>query len=504
MERTLLLVEPPKVVEGYLEVREALLRDGYRRLWLGPPGDRVADLDRTPPSAVLTDGVEADVIVESEYRLPFQEHAYLQPEAGLAYIDEEGRVTVQVAGQWTHEDQEQIAHALRLPKEQIRVIYPAIGGAFGGREDMSVQIVLALAAWKLKRPVKIVWTREESIIGHHKRHPMILKSRWGASKEGKILAADVEVYADGGAYMYTSTKVLGNATLMCTGPYHIPNVKVDAYAVYTNNIPNGAFRGFGAPQARHDCADYRQGHLVLQRKDILDLTVITFGPNLRPGRRVGQLTGDAQVVSGLANASFKNVTHAELASDLFDIDSFALVGEARIAGDDKKAFDSREAADDVFDHAVGEIFLLGIAAHVGERQHADRQARLLDGRARCRRLRRRADREHLHRSLDVAHRVLADEELIGDLFVGEAAGDQRSACMQRINVASGYMDLGSWEHAITLLREALPAAALSDALYGATNAGAFHAWSLISLIVWPAAKLVILYGMSRPSTFGTE
>ena len=98
----------------------------------------------------------ADVIVESKYHLPFQEHAYLQPEAGLAYIDDEGRVTVQCAGQWPHTDRAQIAHALNLPEEQVRVIYPAIGGAFGGREDMSVQIVLALAAWKLRRPVKIV------------------------------------------------------------------------------------------------------------------------------------------------------------------------------------------------------------------------------------------------------------------------------------------------------------------------------------------------------------
>ena len=103
----------------------------------------------------------ADVVVESTYSTSWQEHAYLQPEAGLAYIDEEGRVTVEAAGQWTHEDQEQICHALDLPPEQVRVIYPAIGGAFGGREDMSVQIVLGLAAWKLKRPVKIVWSRED-------------------------------------------------------------------------------------------------------------------------------------------------------------------------------------------------------------------------------------------------------------------------------------------------------------------------------------------------------
>jgi CO/xanthine dehydrogenase Mo-binding subunit len=196
---------------------------------------------------------DADVVVEGEYRTPWQEHAFLQPEAGLAHVDDAGRITVEVAGQWTHEDQEQIAHALGLPRDQIRVIYPAIGGAFGGREDMSVQIVLALAAWRLhqqglRRPVKIIWSREESMLGHHKRHPFVLRAKWGATKNGKVIAAEVEVIQDGGAYAYTSTKVLGNATLMCTGPYEIPNVKVDAYSVYTNNIPGGAFRGFGGPQ----------------------------------------------------------------------------------------------------------------------------------------------------------------------------------------------------------------------------------------------------------------
>ncbi len=133
---------------------------------------------------------KADVIIEGEYSTPAQEHVFLQPEAGISYIDDEGRITVVVAGQWTHEDREQIAHALGLPEEQIRVIYPAIGGAFGGREDMSVQIVLALATWRLsqrgiKRPVKIIWSREESMFGHHKRHPYTLKCKWGATRKAR-------------------------------------------------------------------------------------------------------------------------------------------------------------------------------------------------------------------------------------------------------------------------------------------------------------------------------
>ena len=134
---------------------------------------------------------KADVVVEGEYQTPWQEHAYLQPEAGLAYMDEEGRVTVKAGGQWTHTDVREIAHCLALPEEKVRVIYPAIGGAFGGREDMSVQIVLALAAWKLGRPVRIIWTRRESIIGHGKRHPTFIKAKWGATKDGKLAAAEI-------------------------------------------------------------------------------------------------------------------------------------------------------------------------------------------------------------------------------------------------------------------------------------------------------------------------
>lgn len=196
---------------------------------------------------------EADVIVESEYQTPVQEHAYLQPEAGLAYYDDQDRITVAVGGQWAHEEQEEIAHALGVEMDQLRVIHPAVGGAFGGREDLSVQIVLALAVLRLReqgknRSVKIVWSREESIIGHHKRHAYHIKARWAASRDGKLTAAEVDITADGGAYMYTSNKVLGNATINCTGPYEIPNIKVDSRAVATNNLPGGAFRGFGGPQ----------------------------------------------------------------------------------------------------------------------------------------------------------------------------------------------------------------------------------------------------------------
>ena len=242
---------------------------------------------------------EADVIIEGVYQTPVQEHAYLQPEAGVAYLDDEGRITVEVAGQWTHEDQGQIAHALGIPKEQVRVIYPAIGGAFGGREDMSVQITLALAVWRLAqrgvlhgRAVKTIWSREESMVGHGKRHAMKIYTRWGAKRDGKLTAVQVKVIADGGAYMYTSNKVLGNTTLTCTGPYDIPHVAVDTHAVYTNHVPGAAFRGFGGPQG-HFAAESQMDKLaealnidpveLRLRNIITDQTILSVGTPIPGG-----------------------------------------------------------------------------------------------------------------------------------------------------------------------------------------------------------------------------
>ena len=250
---------------------------------------------------------QADVVVEGEYDTGYQEHAYLQPEAGLGYIDDEGRVTVIVAGQWTHEDQEQIYHALGLPQEQVRVIYPAIGGAFGGREDMSVQIVLALAAHRLRRPVKIVWDREESILSHHKRHPIKVRARWGATHDGKLVAAQATVIGDAGAYNYTSNKVMGNANLMATGPYVIPNAHIDTYGVYTNNIPCGAFRGFGAPQGAF-AAEGQMNKLAAAlgidplelrvRNSIQEGSIISVGTPLPPGVSMPEVLHAAGEQSG--------------------------------------------------------------------------------------------------------------------------------------------------------------------------------------------------------------
>lgn len=196
---------------------------------------------------------EAAHVVEGSYEFPYQEHAYLQTESAVASIDSEGRTLVETGGQWTHEDQEQVAHALDIPVDQVRIVYRAIGGAFGGKEDMSLQIVLAMAARHLAavgtpRPVRCEWSREESIVGHHKRHRGRAHTRWAADADGRILAVEADAWLDAGAYNYTSNKVLGNLHLTIAGSYEVPNARIDSWAVYTNAVPGGAFRGFGGPQ----------------------------------------------------------------------------------------------------------------------------------------------------------------------------------------------------------------------------------------------------------------
>ena len=195
---------------------------------------------------------DAEVVVEGTYELPHQEHAFLQTESATAWV-EDGVVTVETGGQWAWEDQQQVAHALDVDPAQVRIVYSAIGGAFGGKEDMSLQIVLALAARKvhalgIDRPVHCTWSREESIVGHHKRHRATIHAKLGATANGTITAVEAEVLLDAGAYNYTSNKVLGNAHLSVAGPYEVPNAHIDSTAIYTNTVPGGAFRGFGGPQ----------------------------------------------------------------------------------------------------------------------------------------------------------------------------------------------------------------------------------------------------------------
>lgn len=192
---------------------------------------------------------EADIIIEGEYFTPAIEHAYLEPEAGLAEPGEDGSVVVYVGSQSSIHDQEDIAAALDLPMEQVRVIHMPMGGGFGGKEDITVQIIAALGAVKTGRPVKFVWTRQESLLASGKRHAEWMRYRTGVTREGKLVAAEIEIYGDGGAYASATDAVLFRSASFACGPYNVPHVKVDVYGAFTNNPHGSAFRGFGNPQA---------------------------------------------------------------------------------------------------------------------------------------------------------------------------------------------------------------------------------------------------------------
>ncbi|HZT17180.1 MAG TPA: molybdopterin cofactor-binding domain-containing protein [Gaiellaceae bacterium] len=189
-----------------------------------------------------------DVTVSGFYEVGSQDQAFLGPESGLAVPDGEGGVDIYVATQWLHVDREQVAPCLGLPLEQVRIHLAGVGGAFGGREDLSMQIHGAMLALHANRPVKMVYNREESFTGHVHRHPARIWAEHRATREGRLVCVRMRILLDGGAYASSSTAVASNAASFAVGPYAVPNALIESTAVYTNNPPCGAMRGFGAVQ----------------------------------------------------------------------------------------------------------------------------------------------------------------------------------------------------------------------------------------------------------------
>ena len=192
---------------------------------------------------------EGDVSVEGVYELGIQDQAFLGPESGLAVPDGEGGIDIYVATQWLHVDRDQVAPCLGLPKEQVRIHLAGVGGAFGGREDLSMQLHGAMLALHTNRPVKIVYTREESFFGHVHRHPARIWAEHRANRDGKLVNVRMRILLDGGAYASSSTAVTSNAASFAVGPYALENALIESTCVYTNNPPCGAMRGFGAVQS---------------------------------------------------------------------------------------------------------------------------------------------------------------------------------------------------------------------------------------------------------------
>jgi xanthine dehydrogenase molybdenum-binding subunit len=192
---------------------------------------------------------EADLILDETYQTPTMDHVFMEPECSIARPTEEGRIEVYVGSQIPYADREQVAAALGLEPERVHIIGSLIGGGFGGKEDIAGQIHAALLAHATGRAVKLLYDRHESLVAHPKRHATRIRVRLGARRDGTLVAAQTELYGDTGAYASLGDKVMGRATTHSAGPYTIPNVKSDCFAMYTNNPPAGAFRGFGALQS---------------------------------------------------------------------------------------------------------------------------------------------------------------------------------------------------------------------------------------------------------------
>ena len=192
---------------------------------------------------------EADIILEDTYHTAITEHAFLEPECAIARLTDEGRIEVYVGSQIPYADRSQIARCLDMAEDEVRVIGTLIGGGFGGKEDIAGQIHAAMLAKATGRPVKILYDRHESMLVHPKRHATQIRVKLGAKNDGTLVAVETELYGDTGAYASLGEKVMTRATTHSAGPYVVPHVKADCYAMYTNNPPAGAFRGFGVTQS---------------------------------------------------------------------------------------------------------------------------------------------------------------------------------------------------------------------------------------------------------------
>jgi xanthine dehydrogenase D subunit len=235
----------------------------------------------------------ADVWIEGYYETAMQDQAALGPEAGLAVPAEDGGVDLYVATQWLHVDREQIAPCLGLPEDKVRLHLAGVGGAFGSREDIHMQIHACMLALRTERPVKFSYGREESFHGHVHRHPSRIWMRHGATSDGRLVTVDARLIFDGGAYASSSPAVVGNAVTFAAGPYEVPNVHVEGTVVYTNNPPCGAMRGFGAPQV---CF----AHEAQMDKLAAALGLGQVELRLRNALRTGSILPTGQVLHGSA------------------------------------------------------------------------------------------------------------------------------------------------------------------------------------------------------------
>jgi len=256
-----------------------------------------------------------EVVVEGGYQVGMQDQAFLGPESGLAIPAADGGVDLFISTQWLHVDRDQVAACLGLPPDKVRLSLAGVGGAFGAREDVSLQVHVCLLALRTGRPVKMLYSREESFFGHVHRHPARMTYRHHATRAGDLVKVEARLVLDGGAYASSSTAVIANATCFSAGPYHVPNAVIDGWVVRTNNPPCGAMRGFGVVQA---CFAHEAQMDKLAAALGMDPVELRLRNALEPGDELitGQvITGTAPVREVIAAAAARDLPAEPAAAD---------------------------------------------------------------------------------------------------------------------------------------------------------------------------------------------
>jgi selenium-dependent xanthine dehydrogenase len=362
--------QPLPVVTGPKEAAAPdapILHANIEHFGHGAQGNRLAHFHLE--NGDLTTGfAQADVVVEREYRTQTVEHGFIEPEAALAMPEANGRLTVYCGGQIPFSDRAQIAATLNLPEDRIRVINCLIGGGFGGKEDVSVQIHAALAAWATKRPVKMVLSRKESLLVHPKRHATLIKMKTGAKKDGKLVAHEVEIWGDAGAYASLSNHVMLRATTHAAGPYEAPHVKVDTYAMYTNNVPSGAFRGFGVTQSAFAMESQMDGlaeALGLSPVEIRRRNVLAVGKKTLAGQVLKESCGLPQCLEAVAaEMDAETARHPFVAEEGDKRRAWGVACAYKNTGFGSGAYDAAGAEVEVF--ANGRACVRAGAAEIGQ------------------------------------------------------------------------------------------------------------------------------------------
>jgi CO/xanthine dehydrogenase Mo-binding subunit/aerobic-type carbon monoxide dehydrogenase small subunit (CoxS/CutS family) len=256
---------------------------------------------------------EADVILEHTFRTPIMDHAFLEPECSIAVPTTDGRMEIYVGSQIPYTDREQVAKALGWPDERVRVIGQLMGGGFGGKEDIAGQIHAALLANVTGKPVKLLFDRRESLLVHPKRHATRIKVKIGAKKDGRLTAVETELYGDTGAYASLGEKVMTRATTHSSGPYEVPHVRADCYAMYTNNPPAGAFRGFGVTQAAfavESMLDMLACDLGIDRVALRRMNALRVGSITNTGQELRESVGLLECIDK-AEAEMRRLAQSE-------------------------------------------------------------------------------------------------------------------------------------------------------------------------------------------------